>query len=578
MWTEMENVEQVPHEEAMVGEEPLETEQQQQQEEVFEAFGPLEEGAIYSLGDGSASGIAPEQQEGMEDAMEPSTVDTTHAGCAAEVSVVSGVTLDEAGITQFLEVGDIDEGAHFERDLQQWLALKEEEAKNMAAQLVEVESHRHQQAQEFAAEIEQLKQQHSEEIENALAASTEAQEELKNAEAKYKEELERALAESESKHREEVEFLRAQLEKETEVEGRESIEKEGSLIPRQSPQLSPRGQKELRLQRERLSRQHRSELKAQEQKLRGEFALQSEALQSRLEEEFTANLAEAVTDSALKNAAQVEEISRDLRLEKQRAVEELEREQEERHRQEMARLSQERQEAVEACKAELESARAEYQGRVSVIEEAMGSEREKETLSEGEEWKEREETLRGEMEAKYLERVEEIRRECARDKEASLETLRRALEGGLHTELRRAQDIHKQTLVEQRAQLQTDFEGQLLAAHETIQTLQGELLRVGQQEGVNVEEAMAQAAEEQAVKYEEMSAKLREVHRAELVALEAGERGRHQEEVESLREDFETRLHQELEEVSLMTNTHIIVMYITGVHGAMCCVIQTNTM
>ena len=198
----MKNVEQVQHEQAVVAEEPLETEQQQQQEEVHEAFGPLEEGAI-SVGDGSASGTAPEQQEGLEDAMEPSTVDTTHAGCAAEVSVVSGVTLDEAGITQFLEVGDIDEGTQFERDLQQWLALKEEEVKNMAAQLAEVETHRQQQAQEFAAEIEQLKQRHSEEeIENALAASTaQAQEEMKNVEAKYKEEIEHALAESENKHR-----------------------------------------------------------------------------------------------------------------------------------------------------------------------------------------------------------------------------------------------------------------------------------------------------------------------------------------------------------------------------------------
>ena len=275
----MENVEQVQHEEAMLGEEPLETEQQ-----VLEAVGPLEEGAV-SVGDGSASGTAPEQQEGLEDAMEPTTVDTTHVGCAAEVSVVSGVTLDEAGITQFLEVGDIDEGTQFERDLQQWLALKEEEVKNMAAQLAEVETHHQQQAQEFAAEIEHLKQHHLEEIEkNALAASTEAQEELKNAEANYKEELERALAETENKHREEVEAIRAQLEKETEVEGGESSEREGSLIPRLSPQLSPRGQKELRLQRERLSRQHWSELKAQEQNLHGEFALQSEALQSRLEE------------------------------------------------------------------------------------------------------------------------------------------------------------------------------------------------------------------------------------------------------------------------------------------------------
>ena len=77
------------------------------------------------------------------------------------------------------------------------------------------------------------------------------------------------MAESDNKHREEVEAIRAQLEKETEVEGGESSEMEGSLIPRLSPQLSPRSQRELRLQRERLSRQHGSELKAQEQKLRG---------------------------------------------------------------------------------------------------------------------------------------------------------------------------------------------------------------------------------------------------------------------------------------------------------------------
>ena len=67
MWAEMENVEQIPHEEAVVGEEPLETEQQQHQGEVLEAFGPLEEGTI-SLWDGSAGGTAPEQQE---NAMEP---------------------------------------------------------------------------------------------------------------------------------------------------------------------------------------------------------------------------------------------------------------------------------------------------------------------------------------------------------------------------------------------------------------------------------------------------------------------------------------------------------------------------
>ena len=78
-------------------------------------------------------------------------------------------------------------------------------------------------------------------------STAQAQEELKYAEVKY---LECALAESDNKHREEVEAVRAQLE--MEVEGGESSEREGSLIPRLSPQLSPqlspRSQRELRLQ------------------------------------------------------------------------------------------------------------------------------------------------------------------------------------------------------------------------------------------------------------------------------------------------------------------------------------------
>ena len=541
--------ERVPHDEVViVGEQPVETEAQQYQEQVVEALGALEENG--SLGDGSPSRTIPEGHILEDEEAEEPTADTTAGvGYAPEISAISGVTLDEAGITQFLEVGDLEEGNHFETDLQQWLALKEEVVRNMAAQLAEVEARRQTQAQEFAGEIEQLKQQHSGEVQSALAVSAEAQEELKRVESMHREELEHALVESENKHREEMQALRAKLETKANVESGEasSGEQQVSLIPRLSPQLSPRAQRELKLQRERLSRQHQSELKSQEQKLCSEFTLQSEALQSRLEEEYTAKLAEAVTESALKNAAQVEEISRELRLEKQRALEQVEREGEERRRQEAARLSEERREAVEACKAELESVRAEYTGRILALEEALENQQgegptEAKEDREGEEWEEKEEKLRREMEAKYWERVEDIRRECNKDKEAALETLRGALEGGLQTELRRAHELHTQALVEQRAQLTAEFEQKVSTADEIIQTLEAELQRVGE---VKVEAAVEQVVKEQEVKMKEMSERLREAHRAELVA-EREERGRHQEEVEKLRE---TRLHQELEEV-----------------------------
>lgn len=549
----MENAEGEPRE---VEEPPVEVEKQQEQLRVVEALEPREEDAA-SPGHGSASSTTSKHEQ-LEDEMlqqQPSDM-TTHAGFGAELSVVSAMTFDEAGITQFLDMGDLDDGTHFERDLQQWLALKEEEVKRMAEQLAEVEACRGQQAQEFAAEIEQLKQRHLDEIKHALAVSAGAQEELKNTEARHKEELECALTEAENKHREVVEALKAQLEQRKNQETRESGE-QGSLIPRLSPQLSPRGQRELRLQSERLTRQHRSELKAQEQKLRSEMALENDALQSRLEEEFTAKLAEAITESALKNAAQVEQISRELRLEKQRALAQLEEEQKERLTQEVDRLSEEHREAVEACKAELESARSEYQARIAAVEETLQHECEERQMESGfhkerEDWEEREEKLRAEMETKYHKQMEVVRHECDREREAALETLQGALEGGLQTELRRADELHKQALAEQRAQLQTDFEVKLATSHEKIQSLQAEMQRIGQQDEVRVQEAVAQISKEEAAKFEKMSETLQEVHRAELVVLETErkeERRRHQEEVEKLREELETKLNRELKQV-----------------------------
>ena len=443
--------------------------------------------------------------------------------------------------------------AHSEGELQEWVAMKEEEVDKMAAQLADIEASRQQQAEEFTAEIELLKSQHSAEIERALAGSVGVQEQFRNLEIQHNEQMERALSESEEKHKEELQTLRIELEN--------SNSAEGSLIPRLGPQLSPIAQKELRLQRERLQRQHSSELKSQERALRSELTLESEGLQSRLEEEFTAKLAEAVTESALKNAAQVEEISVQLRQERQSAVAQLEEEQEERRRQEVARLAEERREALETCRREFESARSEYESRISALEAALASEREKQGVGREEgEWVEREERIRVELESECRQRVEETMEECDTEKEAALSRLREALEDRLQEELRNSHELHKQELIEHRTQLQAVFEE---SAQEKVDSLQRELQRLGQQQEVMVREAVKQGVSE----CDEVSEKLQAVHRAELVAVETereAERGRHQEEMERLREELETRLHQELEQVS--GGAPVIILQQAGAH------------
>ena len=458
-------------------------------------------------------------------------------------------------------VGDEDpqsvaDEAHSEGELQEWVAMKEEEVEKMAAQLAEVEASQQQQAEEFTAEIELLKSQHSAEIERALAGSVGVQEQFRNLEIQHNEQMERALSESEEKHKEELQTLRIELEN--------SNSAEGSLIPQLGPQLSPRAQKELRLQRERLQRQHSSELKSQERALRSELTLENEGLQSRLEEEFTAKLAEAVTESALKNAAQVEEISVQLRQERQSAVAQLEEEQEERRRQEVARLAEERREALETCRREFESARSEYESRISALEAVLASEREKQGVGREEgEWVEREERIRVELESECRQRVEETMEECATEKEAALSRLREALEDRLQEELRNAHELHKQELIEHWTQLQAVFEEKLSSAQEKVDSLQRELQRLGQQQEVMVREAVKQGVSE----CDEVSEKLQAVHRAELVAVETereAERGRHQEEMERLREELETRLHQELEQVS--GGALVIIQHTTSRH------------
>ena len=364
------------------------------------------------------------------------------------VKITAGTSLvKENGDTQARGGAELGGRRQFEEELQRQLALKEREIDSVlkiqlaesemkwAAQLEAVEASRQEQAAEFTAEIEQLKLQCSEEVKSVLMACRQAREELEALKKQQVKEVQHMLAESERVHNAEIQVLRDELDKlraERDKQEERGNEKWESLLPQHSPHLSPQMQKELRLLKERLQRQHNCELKAQERTLRNELSLEIDALQAKVEEEYTGKLAKVLTESALKNALQVEQISQQLRLEKQRAVSVLEEAQTAMHEQEVARLLEERREAVETCRTELESARIEYQSKIADLEVALASEREKRmaTLTEQyqEDWLEREERLRREMEIEYRRRVEEAQAECDREKENALMSLREALE------------------------------------------------------------------------------------------------------------------------------------------------------
>ena len=462
------------------------------------------------------------------------------------------------------------ESSNFEQELQHQLVLKEEEVTRVfeakfaelearnAAQLEAIEANRQQQAAEFTAEIERLKQQHVEEVKNALNTSTHAQEQLQAVKEKHAEEVELIRAEREKEHAKEIQSLRAELEQlhtKMKVEG--ESDKWQSLLPQSNPQHSPQMQKEIRLLKERLQRQHQCELKAQDQKLRSELSLERDALQAKLEEEYTGKLAKALTESALKNATQVEEISQQLRLEKQRAVSLLEKEQETRREQEVTRSAEERREALEACRMEFELARKEYQSKIAELEMALARESEGKVavLSQQhqEDWAEREDRLRGDMELECRQQVKEARTECEREKEEALVNLREALEERLQVELRAAHEMHQQAMRENQAQLQANYEKELATVHMNAQPVSSEPRQDGQYMDARIETIRAEMVKEHKAKFQEMTEKLQALHQAEVAGLQRereAENGRHQEEVERVREEMEARLHRELEQVS----------------------------
>lgn len=491
------------------------------------------------------------------------------------VKITAGTSLvKENGDTQARGGAELGGRRQFEEELQRQLALKEREIDSVlkiqlaesemkwAAQLEAVEASRQEQAAEFTAEIEQLKLQCSEEVKSVLMACRQAREELEALKKQQVKEVQHMLAESERVHNAEIQVLRDELDKlraERDKQEERGNEKWESLLPQHSPHLSPQMQKELRLLKERLQRQHNCELKAQERTLRNELSLEIDALQAKVEEEYTGKLAKVLTESALKNALQVEQISQQLRLEKQRAVSVLEEAQTAMHEQEVARLLEERREAVETCRTELESARIEYQSKIADLEVALASEREKRmaTLTEQyqEDWLEREERLRREMEIEYRRRVEEAQAECDREKENALMSLREALEERLQTELRAAHEIHEQALRENQTQLQSTYmyEKEVAAMRESAHTMPIQPQEDGQHEDAHVETLRAQIVKEHMARFQGMIEKLQAVHQAELVAMQRereAESCRHQEEVGCVREMMETRIHQELEQVS----------------------------
>ena len=463
----------------------------------------------------------------------------------------------------FLDVGDVDSGG-FEQELQHQLNLREEEIIRLTAKIKELEFTQQEQVERFTAEIEELKHKNAEAVEGALSSSMQAQEELEALRVKNVKDMDDMLVECEEKHAEKVHELRTELES---VKSELELEKHGkhsdkweSLVPKHSPHLSPQMKKELRLQRERLQRQHRCELKAQEQKLCSELSLQTEMLQSKLEEEYTVKLAKLVTESALKNASQVDQISQQLRLEKQRAVSQLKEEQEEQYRKDAARLADERREAVETCRAEFESARAGYQSKIEELEIALASEREKQMATPLEQDQGRvdvEQKLQGELTEVFKQQLEKVQTECAQDKETCLMHLREALENQLQTELRNAQEIHKQSLIEQQSQLQETFAKELISVQRHADELQSQLHNFRQQAYVqegNIEAIKEQLAKENMLKINQMTEKLQEVHKATILSMEAQKKAdfvRHQEETDRVREEYEARLHEEMQQVRM---------------------------
>ena len=121
--------------------------------------------------------------------------------------------------------------------------------------------------------------------------------------------------------------------------------------------------------------------------------------------------------------------------------------------------------------------------------------------------------------------------------------------------MRAAHEIHEQALRENQTQLQSTYmyEKEVAAMRESAHTMPIQPQEDGQHEDAHVETLRAQIVKEHMARFQGMIEKLQAVHQAELVAMQRereAESCRHQEEVGCVREMMETRIHQELEQVS----------------------------
>ncbi len=187
-------------------------------------------------------------------------------------------------------------------------------------------------------------------------------------------------------------------------------------------------EKELGLQRESLANQYECRLSLQESKLRGEFDIELETQRANLEEQYTDILAQVHTESALKNATKLEE-QRVLFASEKKALTEQGSLLESRHSIEIARIMEEHQHTLTSAQEEL---RSEYEAKLTELEVAMSNERKKQIslLVEKHAWEiaEQEETIRLQLETEHARGMEQVVKQCGREKEEALEALRREME------------------------------------------------------------------------------------------------------------------------------------------------------
>ena len=322
-----------------------------------------------------------------------------------------------------------------------------------------------------------------------------------------------------------------------------------SLSGPESDQHAQYLHKELELQRQRMERQHESDLKLLEQTLRDESLIDQERLRARLEEEHTEQLAQVHTDSALKNVVQIEQISQQLLAEKQRALSELEADLEARHQQRVDRVKEVCEERVGQWQSEVESARSQYQSKLAELEAAMARECESQLAAvrerQSKSWSEQEERLRQE----HQQHVDEVVADCSREKKEALDHLRMAMEEARELERVATRERHNQNTEQLRRELESAHQRELVAVQENSQHSHSTMR---EQHAQQLEEMRQKLLTESSTHLQAVTEELQAVHRTELASIQSErevEAETQQERMTQLREELEEKHQLDIEQV-----------------------------